>query len=318
MGLFPLGASTREAYGRTLVELGEKDPNIVVIDADLSTSTQTYLFGKRFPDRFFNVGLAEQNMMGLAAGLAASGKTVFASSFAVFATSRCFDQIRVSIAQAHLNVKIVASHGGLTVGEDGASHQAIEDLALMGALPGFTIVVPADEVETPQVIRTAASTPGPFYVRCGRPKVPLVHPPDYRFDLGKAELMREGGDATIVANGIMLAAALEAAVALEGEGVEVRVLGMPCLKPLDEAALARAAKETGAIVVAEEHLLHGGLGSAVAWTLAEKCPVPMAFVAMRDTYGESGKPGELLARYGLTAEDIRKAVLSTIGRKGKA
>lgn len=315
MASFAMGASTREAYGKTLVQLGREDPQIVVLDADLSTSTQTYAFGKEFPDRFFNVGLAEQNLIGIAAGLAASGKTVFASSFAVFATSRCFDQIRVSLAQTHVNVKVVATHAGISVGEDGASHQAIEDLALMCSLPGFTVVVPADEVETGQAIRAAAATHGPFYVRCGRPKVPVVYPPDYRFVLGQAVVMRDGGDVTLVSNGLMLAAALEAAAALEREGIDARVLSMPTVKPLDQDALVRAARETGAMVVAEEHLLHGGLGSMVAQVLAEKHPAPMGFVALRDTYAESGKPDELLVKYGLTAEDIRKAALAVLMRK---
>ena len=317
MASFPMGASTREAYGKTLVQLGRENPDIVVLDADLSTSTQTIYFAREFPDRFFNVGLAEQNLIGISAGLAASGKTVFASSFAVFATGRCFDQIRVSIAQPHLNVKVVASHAGISVGEDGASHQAIEDLALMCSLPGFTVVVPADEVETPQAIRAAAATPGPFYVRCGRPKVPVVYPPDYHFVPGKAAVMREGQDVTIVANGLMVAAALEAAAALEREGVDALVLSMPTVKPVDTDALVSAARVTGAVVVAEEHLLHGGLGSVVAQVLAERHPVPVGFVALRDTYAESGKPDELLAKYGLTAEDIRKAALATLNRKVK-
>ncbi|MDP2663166.1 MAG: transketolase C-terminal domain-containing protein [Dehalococcoidia bacterium] len=313
---FPMGASTREAYGKALVEVGRANPNVVVLDADLSSSTQTIHFGRAFPDRFLNVGLSEQNMIGLAAGLASSGKTVFVSSFAVFATSRCFDQIRVSVAQSRLDVKVVATHAGISVGEDGASHQAIEDLALMCALPGFTVISPADEVETAQAIRTAATTPGPFYVRCGRPKVPVVYQPDYRFVVGKATVMRDGRDVTLVANGIMLAASLEAAAALEREGIDARVLSVPTLKPIDQDALVRAARETGAVVVAEEHLLHGGLGSIVAQVLGEKQPTPMGFVALRDTYAESGKPDELLAKYGLTAEDIRKVALTTIQRKG--
>lgn len=267
------------------------------------------------PRRFFNVGLAEQNLMGIAAGLAASGKTVFASSFAVFATSRCFDQIRVSIAQPHINVKIVATPAGISVGEGGASHQPIEDLALMCSLPGFTEVVPADEVEIYQAIRAAAVTPGPFYIRCGRPKVPVVHSPDYHFVLGQANIMREGEDATLVANGLMLARTLEAAAALELEGVIVRVLSVPTVKPLDQEALVTAARETGAIVVAEEHLLHGDLGSMVAQVLGERHPVPLGFVALRDTYAESGKADDLIIKYGLSAEDIRKAALATMRRK---
>lgn len=315
MAGFPMGLSTREAYGKALVEIGKQNPDVIVLDADLSSSTNTIHFGKAYPDRFFNVGLGEQNMMGIAAGLATCGKTVFASSFAVFATSRCYDQIRVSIAQSRLNVKVVASHAGISVGEDGASHQAIEDLALMCALPGFTVVVPADEIETAQVIYTAASTPGPFYVRCGRPKVPIVYQPDYHFVVGKATILRDGADVTLVANGIMVAAALEAAAALEREGVDARVLSMPTIKPIDQDALVRAARETGAVVVAEEHLLHGGLGSIVAQVLGEKQPAPMGFVSLRDTYAESGKPDELLSKYGLTAEDIRKAAIGVIQRK---
>ncbi len=313
---FPLGASTREAYGKALVEVGRENPNIVVLDADLSSSTQTIHFGKAFPDRFLNVGLSEQNMIGLAAGLASSGKTVFVSSFAVFATSRCYDQIRVSIAQSRLDVKVVATHAGISVGEDGASHQAIEDLALMCALPGFTVISPADEVETIQAIHAAATTPGPFYVRCGRPKVPVVYQPDYRFAVGKATVMREGRDVTLVAHGIMVAASLEAAAALEREGIDARVLSVPTLKPIDQDALVRAARETGAVVVAEEHLLHGGLGSIVAQVLGERYPAPLGFVALRDTYAESGKPDELLVKYGLTAEDIRRAAIATVQRKG--
>ncbi len=315
MASFPMGGATREAYGKTLVEIGKQDPNVVVLDADLSSSTQTISFAKAFPDRFFNIGLGEQNMMGIAAGLALSGKTVFASSFAVFATSRCYDQIRVSIAHSRVDVKIVSTHAGISVGEDGASHQAIEDLALMCALPGFTVIVPADEIETAQAIRAAAFTPGPFYVRCGRPKVPVVYSPDYHFEIGKASLMRDGADITLVANGLMLAAALEAADALGHEGVNARVLSVPTLKPFDQDAVVKAARETGAVVVAEEHLLHGGLGSIVAQVLGEHQPVPIGFVAMRDTYAESGKPDELLAKYGLTAEDIRKTALSTLDRK---
>lgn len=315
MASFPMGGATREAYGKTLVELGKENPNIVVLDADLSTSTQTIGFARAFPDRFFNVGLGEQNMIGIASGLASCGKTVFASSFAVFATSRCFDQIRVSVAQSHANVKIAASHAGISVGEDGASHQAIEDLSLMCSLPGVTVIVPADEIEAAQAVRIAASTPGPFYIRLGRPKVPVVYQPDYRFVLGKAHVMRDGMDVTIVANGLMLAAALEAAIVLEREGIDARVLSMPTVKPIDQDALVGAARETGAVVVAEEHLLHGGLGSIVAQVLAEKQPVPMGFVAMRDTYAESGKSDELLIKYGLTAEDIHKTTVSTLERK---
>jgi len=307
--------STREAYGKTLVALGKENPDIVVLDADLSQSTMTRLFSQEFPDRFFNCGIAEQNMMSISAGLAASGKVVFASSFAVFATSRCFDQLRMSIAQPCLDVKVVATHGGITVGEDGFSHHAIEDLALACALPGFTVVVPADAVETAQLIRVAAATPGPFYIRLSRPSAPLVCKNGYQFVLGKAANMRQGFDATIIANGIMVPRALEAAEDLSQEGIDCRLLNMSTLKPLDEEAVSLAARETGAIVTAEEHLQQGGLGSRVAQVVVQHRAVPMAFVAIKDIYTHSGKPEELLQQHDLTASAIEKAVKSTLLRK---
>jgi len=307
--------SMRETYGKTLVELGKENPDVVVLDADLSPSTKTQFFAAEFPDRFFDCGIAEQNMVGIAAGLAASGKIPFASTFAVFVPGRCFDQIRMSIAQPKLNVKLVATHGGLTVGEDGISHQAIEDLALICALPGFNVIVPADAIETAQAVRTAASSYGPFFIRLCRPKTQLVYNEDYRFTLGKAVTMRKGKDVTIIAIGLMVAEALKAAGNLEQDGISCRVLNMPTLKPFDEAALTKAASDTGAVVVAEEHLEHGGLGSAVARVLARTQPVPMEFVAIKDTYAESGKAAELLERYGLTAEDISQAVRSVLRRK---
>jgi transketolase len=312
----PESASIREAYGETLVELGRENPDIVVLDADLSRSTMTQLFAREFPDRFFDCGVAEQNMVGIAAGLAASGKVAFASTFAVFMPGRCFDQIRMSIAQPGLNVKLVASHGGISVGEDGFSHHAIEDLSLIGALPGFTVIVPADAIETAQAVRVAAENYGPFYIRLCRPKTPLVYSEDYRFSLGKAVTMREGTDACIIAIGLMVSAALEAAEKLKSAGIACRVLNMPTLKPLDEAAVVEAAAETGAIVVAEEHLEHGGLGSAVARVIARQRPVPAEFVAIKDTYAKSGKPAELLEQYGLTAKDIEQAVRKVVTRKG--
>lgn len=307
--------STREAYGKTLVALGKENPDIVVLDADLSQSTMTRLFSQEFPQRFFNCGIAEQNMMGISAGLAASGKVVFASSFAVFATSRCFDQLRMSIAQPCLNVKVVATHGGITVGEDGFSHHAIEDLALACSLPGFTVVVPADAVETAQSIRVAANTPGPFYIRLSRPNIPLVCKNGYQFVLGKAANMRQGFDATIIANGIMVSKALEAAEELSQEGIDCRLLNMSTLKPLDEEAVSLAARETRAIVTAEEHLQQGGLGSRVAQVVVQHRAVPMAFVAIKDAYTHSGKPEELLQQHDLTASAIEKAVKSTLLRK---
>ncbi len=310
-------ASTREAYGKTLVELGRENRDIVVLDADLSASTMTRLFAREFPQRFFDCGIAEQNMMGIAAGLAASGKTVFASTFAVFASCNCFSQVRLSIAHPRLNVKIVATHGGITVGEDGTSHHAIEDLALFCSHPSFTVVVPADAIETAQAVRTAAATYGPFYIRLSRPRTPLVYTEDYRFQLGQAVTMRQGGDATIIAIGVMVAHALEAAQNLMKDGIDCRVLNMATLKPIDEQAIINAARETGAIVTAEEHLEHGGLGSAVARVVTQHQPVPVAFIAMT-AYAKSGKPQELLEQHKLTASDIEAAVRSVLPRKSLA
>jgi transketolase len=306
--------SLREAYGQTLLELGLENPDIVVLDADLSRSTMTQIFARQLPERFFECGVAEQNMISIAAGLAASGKIAFASTFAVFAPGRCFDQIRMSVAQPQLNVKIVATHGGITVGEDGTSHQSIEDLALICSLPGFTVIVPADAIETAQAVEAAATNYGPFYIRLCRPKSRLIYDQDYRFQLGKAVTLKKGKDATIIAIGLMVKEALEAAQNLQGEGINCGVLNMPTLKPLDEAAIIKAA-ETGAIVTAEEHLEHGGLGSMVARVVAQHRPVPMEMVALKDTYAKSGKPAELLERYGLATRDIEKAVNSAIKRK---
>lgn len=308
-------ASTRETYGRTLVELGRQNKDIVVLDADLSSSTMTKFFSQEFPDRFFDCGLTEQNMVGIAAGLAASGKIVFVSSFAIFVSCRCFDQMRLYLSQSELNVKIVATHGGITVGEDGSSHHAIEDLALCCALPGFTVVVPADAIEAAEAIRVAAGEYGPFYIRLSRPKTPIVYHEGYQFTLGKAVIMRQGKDATVIAVGIMVAKALEAANILARQGIDCRVINIHTLKPLDEAAVVKAASETGAIVVAEEHLAQGGLGSRVAQTVAKEKPVPMEFVNLGDRYASSGKAEELLQRYGLTARDIEESVKLAVKRK---
>ncbi len=308
--------STREAYGRFLVELGRENEDIVVLDADLSRSTMTKHFAQAFPKRFIQCGLAEQNMIGIAAGLAASGKVPFVSTFAVFAACRCFDQVRVSIAQPQLNVKIVATHGGITVGEDGASHHAIEDLALYCALPGFTVIVPADSTETVKAVAAAAATKGPFYIRLGRPKFPAVYTTDYQFEIGKAVVLREGSDATIVACGVMVSKALEAASSLSAQGINCRVLNMHTLKPLDEPSIVKSALETNGIVVAEEHLLDGGLGSRVAQIAASKAPVPMQFVGLR-TYAKSGKPDELLEKHGLTTFAIEQAVKVVIKRRSR-
>lgn len=311
----PEEASLREAYGKTLVELGRANPDIVVLDADLCPATMTQYFMKEFPERFFDCGIAEQNMVGIAAGLAASGKIPFASTFAVFVPGRCFDQIRMSVAQPGLDVKLVTTHSGISVGEDGTSHQAIEDLSLICSLPGFTVIVPADAIETVQAVKAAASNPGPFYIRLGRPKLPLVYTDKYHFELGKAVTLRPGADVTVIAIGLMVAPALETAEELTKEGINCRVLNMPTLKPVDEAAIIKAADETCAIVTAEEHLEHGGLGNTVARVVAKHQPVPMEFVAIKDTYAKSGKSAELLERYGLTAKDIAQAVRAVIKRK---
>ena len=264
--------ATRVAYGEALVQLGRENPDVVVLDADLAKSTRTADFGKNFPERFFDMGVAEQNMIGTAAGLAAAGKIPFCSSFAVFASGRAFDQVRNSVAYSRLNVKIGASHAGITVGEDGGSHQAIEDIALMRALPNMTIFVPADAVEAAGAVRAAAALKGPVYIRLGRSGVPVLHGPDFQFEPGRAVVLREGGDAAILATGIMVAAALEAADLLAAEGIEVDVLDLHTIKPLDVEAVVAAAKKTGALVTAEEHSIIGGLGSAVAEALVENHP----------------------------------------------
>jgi transketolase len=275
----------------------------------------TKFFAERFPERFFDCGIAEQNMIGIAAGLAASGKTVFASTFAVFATGRCFDQLRMSVSQPGLNVKVVSTHAGVTVGEDGFSHHSIEDIALACSLPSFTVIVPADANEATQAVRTAASTDGPFYIRLSRSKSPLVYPDDYRFTIGKAVLVRQGRDATIIANGLMVTPSLKAAERLQQDKISCRVLSMPTVKPLDEEAILLAAKETGAIVTAEEHLEHGGLGSRVAQVVVKGKAVPMSLVAIKNIYTKSGKPEQLLQKCGLTAENIEAAVRETLKRK---
>jgi transketolase len=254
-------------------------------------------------------------MIGIAAGLAASGKIVFVSTFAIFASCRCFDQLRLCLSQPELNVKIVATHGGITVGEDGTSHQAIEDLALYCALPGFTVVVPADAIEAAEAVKVAASKYGPFYVRLSRPKTPIIYPEGYNFTLGRAVTMRQGEDVTVIATGIMVSKALEAADVLAGQGIDCRVINMHTLKPLDETAIVKAASETGAIVVTEEHLAQGGLGSRVAQLVTKRKPVPLEFVNLGDRYAVSGKAEELLQRYGLTARDIEESVKSAIKRK---
>lgn len=308
--------ATRDAYGKTLVELGAIDPKIVVLDADLAGSTKTALFGKKFPDRFFDMGIAEQDMIGTAAGLAACGKTAFASTFAVFGSGRAWDQVRVSVAYTRQNVKIVVTHSGVTTGEDGASHQANEDIAIMRALPNMTVIVPADAVETVKVIKAAAKAYGPMYIRLSRPKTPVIYNnEDYDFKIGKGITLRKGKDLTIIACGLMVGKSLEAAEKLKNEGIDCRVVNLHTIKPIDKEIIVQCAEETGAIVTAEEHSIVGGLGSAVAEVLVENTSAPMVRVGVRDMFGESGKPDELLVKYGLMAEDIIVAVKAVLKRK---
>ena len=306
--------ATREAYGKTLAELGEKY-DFVVLDADLAEATKTIMFKKKFPERFFDCGIAEGNMMGVAAGLAAAGKTVFASSFAMFAAGRAFEQVRNSIGYPHLNVKIGATHAGITVGEDGATHQCLEDLALMRTIPGMTIINPADAVEAKAAVEAAIAMNGPVYMRFGRYAVPVINGEDYKFELGKGVKVADGKDVTIVATGIMVAMALEAKQILAAEGIDARVVNIHTIKPIDKDIIIESAKETGAIVTAEEHNIIGALGSAVAEVLCENAPVPMLRVGVEDQFGHSGKVPELLEMYGLTAENIAAKVRAVVKRK---
>jgi transketolase len=307
--------ATRDAYGDALVSLGKKRNDVVVLDADLSGSTKTSKFAKVFPDRFFNIGIAEQDMMGTAAGLAIGGKLPFVSTFAVFATGRAWEQVRQSICYPNLNVKIVASHSGVTVGEDGGSHQSVEDIAVMRVIPHMTVIVPADGPETLQAIEAAAEYKGPCYVRVGRNKVPTLFGADYKFKIGKAHVFNEGKDAAIIATGIMVAEALRARDLLKAEGIDVGVIDMSTIKPLDTDAVLAAAKRCGAIVTAEEHSIIGGLGGAVAEALAESVPVPMARIGIKDTFGTSGDQEALLKHYGLSAGDLATAVKEVIKKK---
>ncbi len=304
--------ATREAYGEALLELGKKRDDIVVLDADLSGSTKTAKFAKEFPDRFFNLGIAEQDMIGTAAGLSLTGKVPFASTFAVFETGRAWDQIRLTVCYSNTNVKLVATHGGITVGEDGASHQALEDIAIMRALPNMNVIVPADAVETTSVIQSVADQIGPFYVRCGRAKVPHVMPDDYEFVLGKAYTFHMGRDVNIVATGIMVDAALKAAETLSDQGIDAGVINMASIKPLDEAVLLEAAQKSKLIVTAEEHSIIGGLGGAVCEFLAENCPVPVKRIGVNDSFGCSGSSSELLKLYGMTAEHMVETIKSSL------
>jgi len=307
---------TRDVYGDTLVKLGERDKNIVVLDADLSASTRTCKFACAFPERFFNMGIAEQDMISTAAGLASCGKTPFVSTFAVFLTGRAWDQVRQSICYSEQNVKLVSTHAGITVGEDSATHHANEDIALMRALPGMTVICPADGIETAQVIEMVARRKGPVYVRLARCKFPVIYDDAYRFELGRADMLKDGAHAAIIAIGIMVSKALEAAEALEREGISVRVLNMSTIKPIDTQAIIDAARDTGAIVTAEEHSVIGGLGSAVAEVVVESDhPCPMKRIGVLDCFGVSGKPDELMERFGMGVRNIIEAVRGVIQRK---
>jgi len=308
-------ASQRKEYGRALIELGKTRKDVVVLDADLSSSTRTADFAKEFPEHFFNCGIAEQNMMGTAAGLAASGKVVFASTFAIFATGRCWDQIRQSIAYPKLNAKIVATHAGITVGGDGASHQTGEDGALMRTLPNMTVVVPADAPETFRGTKALAEHAGPCYMRMGRLDFPTVTDPEEGFKIGKAMVLRDGSDITLVGCGIMVSRCLEAAEILDKRNISAQVINMSTIKPLDERALADAVKRTGGIVTAEEHNVVSGLGCAVACYLGEHDPVPMKRVGIMDTFGESGEGEELMRKYGLTSDKIIEATEEVMRRR---
>jgi len=315
---FPAKESTRVEYGKVLAELGEKYPEIVVLDADLSGSTQTARFAKVFQNRFFNVGIAEQDMMGTAAGLALGGMIPFASTFAIFATGRAWEQIRQTIAYGNLNVKIVASHGGVTVGEDGGSHQAIEDLALMRVLPNLAVLVPADGPEVRAMVRWAVTYEGPVYIRTSRIPFPVIHGDGYTFELGRGHILREGDDVTLAGIGLMVHQCLAAADLLAQQGISARVLNLSCLKPLDWELVVDSARRTGCMVSAEEHLASGGLGSAISEVLSEFHPTPLRRVGIRDTFGLSGKPDDLLKHFGLTTEDIMRAALTVINRKPSA
>ena len=307
--------ATRESYGNALAELGKEYPNLVVLDADLAAATKTGIFKKAFPDRHIDCGIAECNMVGIAAGLATTGKVPFASTFAMFAAGRAYEQLRNSVAYPKLNVKVGATHGGISVGEDGATHQSLEDISCMRTLPNMTVVVPADERETEAVVEWAASYEGPVYVRLGRAGVDDVTAEGYTFVPGKSTTLVEGSDVTIIACGALVGPAVEAAKTLAESNVSVRVINMASIKPIDADAIVKAATETGAIVTAEEHNIIGGLGSAVSEVVVANKPVPMEFVGVRDTFGESGTPKELMAKYGLTAKDIVEAVKRVITRK---
>lgn len=301
--------ATRDSYGNTLVELGEKYENLIVLDADLAKATKTIKFKQKFPERFIDCGIAEANMMGVAAGLASTGKVVFASSFAMFASGRSFEQIRNSIAYTNLNVKIGATHGGISVGEDGATHQCNEDFALMRSIPGMVILSPSDDIEANAAVKAAYHYEGPCYLRFGRLAVPVINDnPDYKFEIGKGITLKEGTDVTVIATGLMVNEALEAAKELEGEGISVRVINIHTIKPIDDAIIEKAAKETKFIVTAEEHNILGGLGDEVSRVVCEKCPTKVIRVGVNDKFGKSGPALEVLKMFGLSKENIIKKI----------
>ncbi|MBZ5567899.1 MAG: transketolase family protein [Acidobacteriia bacterium] len=310
-----MGVATREAYGQALVELGRANPNVVALDADLAKSTYSAKFGKEFPDRFFTVGIAEANMVGMAGGLALNGKIPFASSFAVFLMDKGYDQLRMSVAYPHVNAKFVGSHGGISIGEDGPSQMAVEDLALACGLAGFVVLIPSDEFCARALVHRMAEWNGPCYMRTGRPKAPILYTAEDKFEIGRAKQHGVGRDVAIVACGLEVGYALQAQAQLEDEGISARVLDMHTVKPLDDEAVAGAARECGAIVTAEEHLLDGGLGAQVAKSVAASHPVPMEFVGIQNTYAESGTPDQLMEKYGLTAPHIVSAVKRVLKRK---
>jgi len=310
-----MAKATREAYGEALKKLAAENPNVVVLDADLSGSTKTSEFKKVSPERFFNVGIAEQDLIGTAAGMSLAGKIPFASSFAMFAAGRAYEIIRNTVAYPKLNVKIAATHAGLTVGEDGASHQAIEDLSLMRGIPNMTVINPADCIEAEQAVIKAAEYEGPVYIRLGRMAVEDIYDTDYEFEIGKGVEVKGGNDAAIIATGIMVQESLKAAKILDDEGIDVRVINIHTIKPVDADIIVKAARETGAVVTAEEHSIIGGLGSTVLEALSDTCMVPVKRVGVKDTFGESGKPADLLKKYNLTVDDVVKACKEAIELK---
>ena len=307
--------ATRAAFGNALVELGAKRDDFVVLDADLAAATQTGMFKKAFPDRFYDCGIAEADMMGIAAGIAATGKKVVCSSFAMFAAGRAFEQVRNSIGYPHLNVIIGATHAGISVGEDGATHQCCEDIALMRTIPGMTIINPADETEAKKAVEAAFELDGPVYMRFGRLAVPVIFGDDYKFEVGKSVELREGNDVTVIATGLMVSEALEAYELLKKDGINARIINMHTIKPLDNEAVIKAAKETGAIVTAEEHSVIGGLGGAVSELLCEECPVPVLKLGVYDTFGHSGPAPKLLDEFGLRAVNIAEKAKKAVAMK---